>query len=291
MQTSSLSPATTAASPDSAIRSTDQSSSSVSPPEKIIRLLVVGDDNSGRGSLIRRFVDDKFNPQYNPTHCNPYIKDITLKNRIVKIEIWHDTRTDSCHNTNFRDKDGVLFVFDRTDQESYNNIKYWMQTLDRYHYPNIKKILVGTKTDLDAKLIVDPFAAEEFARNVNCEYFSVSAKNGTNVQKVFERIATLVDDNISQEPEPIRAGPQRPPPLEQVTEERVINWTKYSKMVIATLAGLSGLVTLAAARILFTSEVRAVIGVSAPLLAIALLLTSIGAFTLMGKTIKSIIIP
>lgn len=42
-----------------------------------------------------------------------------------------------------------------TDQESFNNVKQWLNEIDRYANENVNKLLVGNKSDLTAKKVVD----------------------------------------------------------------------------------------------------------------------------------------
>lgn len=46
-------------------------------------------------------------------------------------------------------------VYDVTDQESFNNVKQWLNEIDRYANENVNKLLVGNKSDLTSKRVVD----------------------------------------------------------------------------------------------------------------------------------------
>ena len=47
-----------------------------------------------------------------------------------------------------------------TDQESFNNVKQWLNEIDRYASENVNKLLVGNKSDLTAKKVVDTQTAK-----------------------------------------------------------------------------------------------------------------------------------
>lgn len=45
-------------------------------------------------------------------------------------------------------------VYDVTDQESFNNVKQWLNEIDRYASDSVNKLLVGNKCDLTSKKVV-----------------------------------------------------------------------------------------------------------------------------------------
>jgi len=81
-------------------------------------------------------------------------------------------------------------------QESFNNVKQWLQEIDRYACENVNKLLVGNKCDLTNKKVVDYTSAKEYADQLGIPFLETSAKNATNVEQAFMTMAAEIKNRV-----------------------------------------------------------------------------------------------
>uniref|UniRef100_A0A915HYT0 Ras-related protein Rab-1A n=1 Tax=Romanomermis culicivorax TaxID=13658 RepID=A0A915HYT0_ROMCU len=76
-----------------------------------------------------------------------------------------------------------------TFHESFNNVKQWLQEIERYACENVNKLLVGNKCDMSAKRAVLYETAKDYADQLGIPFLETSAKNSTNVEQAFLTMA------------------------------------------------------------------------------------------------------
>ena len=55
----------------------------------------------------------------------------------------------------YRGAHGICVVYDVTDEQSFKDVKQWLAEIDRYATEGVNKLLVGNKSDMSDKRVVD----------------------------------------------------------------------------------------------------------------------------------------
>ena len=172
-----------------------------------LKILLVGDSAVGKTTLILKYVDGKFSDSHITTIGVEYKdKEITVNDRKINLQIWDTSgqeRYRSITKNFYRNAHGILFVFDVTNQTSFDHLKDWLNSSNECDI-DFKKIIVGNKIDLNDR-VVNKETMEFFAeKNQIKKSFETSAKDGTNVDLIFKEMAELIlanktDEEINQE--------------------------------------------------------------------------------------------
>ncbi|CAN8009475.1 ras-related protein Rab-1A [Ixodes scapularis] len=166
----------------------------------LFKLLLIGDSGVGKSCLLLRFADDTYTESYISTIGVDFkIRTIELEGKTIKLQIWDTAgqeRFRTITSSYYRGAHGIIVAYDVTDQESFNNVKQWLQEIDRYACENVNKLLVGNKSDLTTKKVVDYTTAKEFADHLNIPFLETSAKNATNVEQAFMTMAAEIKNRM-----------------------------------------------------------------------------------------------
>ena len=162
--------------------------------ELTIKLLLLGDSRVGKTSLLLNYVEKIFPEAHISTLGVEYKeKEIIKDNYIIRLQIWDtagEERFRSITKSIYRNANGILFVCDITNRESFKNIKNWIKDADNVD-KDIKGIIIGNKIDLDNERVVSVEDLEEIGKKYNMPFIEASAKTGMNVNKCFE---VLIDE-------------------------------------------------------------------------------------------------
>ena len=164
-----------------------------------IKILVVGDSTVGKTNFIRMFIENKFFQTYMTTSgIDLKTSNIEIKNKKIRVQLWDTAGQEKYRaiTTNlFLKVQGVLLVYDLTNEESFNNLKSWVKLIKDECGKQMQMLIVGNKSDLDEQRVVDKNIANEYAKEEKLEYIETSSKTGDNVQKAITMLCEKVLDN------------------------------------------------------------------------------------------------
>ncbi|ELQ35884.1 GTP-binding protein ypt1 [Pyricularia oryzae Y34] len=133
------------------------------------------------------------------TSARQKIRTIELDGKTVKLQIWDTAgqeRFRTITSSYYRGAHGICVVYDVTDMDSFNNVKQWLQEIDRYATEGVNKLLVGNKSDMADKKVVDYTVAKEFADSLGIPFLETSAKNANNVEQAFLTMARQIKERM-----------------------------------------------------------------------------------------------
>jgi small GTP-binding protein len=161
------------------------------------RIISLGSVGVGKTSIIRRLITDKFNETSRVTIGLDVSEEYYVKYNNIKYKlIFYDTcgqeeETSQIPQNYLRNSDGVLFIFDLSDKNSFKDLKEKWYELYKGVKENIVGVLIGNKCDIDRQVSNDK--AKKFAKKYGLKYLEISAKLDINVKK---SIAVLLNEII-----------------------------------------------------------------------------------------------
>ena len=161
--------------------------------KKALKLSLIGDAQTGKTSIINRFVDNEFNINMVST-TGIDKKEVSMKmkdDNEIKLIIWDTAgqeRFNSISSTMVKNCHGIIICFAINNIESFKNVINWLQDV-REISRNIPVVLFGNKCDLIDERKISNTGAKEFAAINEMIYFETSAKDNINIKEGFEKLA------------------------------------------------------------------------------------------------------
>ncbi|MFX1521301.1 MAG: Rab family GTPase [Promethearchaeota archaeon] len=161
----------------------------------IFKIIAIGDGQTGKTSIIRRYVHEEFDPKYVKTIGVAHaLKRLVIGEDEVTLTIW-DTGGQELFNVvrpnYYRAASGGLIVYDVTNKESFDHLEKWFNDIHK-HCGEMPIIIIGNKIDLKEEKFISTEEGERYALQKGAKFFETSAKTGENVVDVMEELTKLI---------------------------------------------------------------------------------------------------
>ena len=159
-----------------------------------MRVITLGESGVGKTSIIRRYIHNIFDENNLSTiGLNFSFKEVKLKNgksiNIKLIDTAGQEKYKALAKSYFKNVDAVLFVFSLNNQDSFDNMKNWINLFNDNHNgkEGIPKYLIGNKAD--EKREVQKNMVDEFLSTNKYKYFETSAKDNNGIDELFQELS------------------------------------------------------------------------------------------------------
>ncbi|PON83974.1 Small GTPase superfamily, Rho type [Trema orientale] len=182
----------------------------------LFKLLLIGDSSVGKSCLLLRFADDSYVDSYISTIGVDFVRALPTLHFTVghcwtgavqnyNKQLLPRSTWDHCEQLLPLGEMGVVgprtaIVYDVTEMESFNNVKQWLNEIDRYANESVCKLLVGNKCDLVENKVVDTQTAKAFADELGIPFLETSAKDSINVEQAFLTMAAEIKKKMGNQP-------------------------------------------------------------------------------------------
>lgn len=161
-----------------------------------IKIISLGDTNSGKSCIIRRFCEGRFLQTYTPTIGIDYgVKEMKMNvyNGNEKIDLcvhfWDfsgDSEYAEIVNEFFDDIDAAFIVYDITNRQHFTSVEKWIQEskIAGVDMERVSFVLCANKIDCDARK-VSREEGEKLAVANHMDFFETSSCTGENVEEMM----------------------------------------------------------------------------------------------------------
>ena len=157
------------------------------------KIVVIGDQNSGKTSIVNRYSLGTFNSDVQNTIGVEFTHKI-LEDE-TKISIWDTAgqeRYRSVTGSFYRNSEVVVFVYDIHSRQTFLNLGQWWREYIAYGEKESILFLVGNKTDLERTVTQEE--AKSWAAQYGMSYVETSALDGKGVNKLFDKIVGKLNE-------------------------------------------------------------------------------------------------
>lgn len=171
--------------------------------EYTFKTLIVGEINSGKTSIIKRYVHNIYSDNYRATIGVDFsIRGVYYPDKLVRIQLWDiagQERFGNMTRVYYKEANGAVVVCDASRTDMLNPVLKWREDLDtKINNVNFPVVLMVNKIDI-AHEMLDRINFDKVCKEYGfVGYFKTSAKKGINIEESFKMLSDEMLDNYEE---------------------------------------------------------------------------------------------
>lgn len=157
------------------------------------KCIMIGDSGVGKSSILNRFTEDRYSESFISTIGIDFkVRSIDINKQMVKLQIWDTAgqeRYQSITQSYYRNVRGIFLVYDVTNITSFDNIKSWIEKIEKHNQVPHFITLVGNKADIVKNRMVTFEMGKKYADQNGFDFYETSAKKGEEIDIMFINMA------------------------------------------------------------------------------------------------------
>lgn len=162
------------------------------------KIVLLGDINVGKTSILSRFRYGSFEPEYMPTlGIDFFSKNLFLEDKTIRLILWDTAgqeRFRSLIPSYLKNANCIIIVFDITKKDSFNSLNKWLSDAKNNSGEDTILVICGNKIDLKEKRTVSENEINEYINKNELIYTECSAKNGKGIKDLFNTVAKYLGE-------------------------------------------------------------------------------------------------
>ena len=172
--------------------------------DTVYKVLLLGDSSVGKTCFLLRYCDRTFQEAHLSTIGLDYRLTMTLQNqKNIKLQIWDTAGQDrfrALTKNYYKGANGIILIYDISTTQTFENVKVWINQIKEEANANVIIYLVGNKIDLPKdKRTVTEEEGQKLADEYKFLFKEASAKEGTNVNEIFQELVEKIDAEAKPE--------------------------------------------------------------------------------------------
>ena len=166
------------------------------------KFILIGDSSVGKTNILSVYKEGTFTPKLQPSLGVEFIaKNIEIEDLIFRLQIWDTAGQEnfiSMTKVYYKNSSCAFLVYDITEKDTFNNVEFWLNELNKEAPESILCVLIGNKSDMNDKREVTYEEGRNYAKKHKMLFYETSAKSKANIDLIFKESVQYINDNIQK---------------------------------------------------------------------------------------------